>query len=191
MSDFDVKPAAPTSPTQDRHPDALPHTAEAPTEGARPVPGELNLFFHPEDQLRMSLPDRSYLQVKPAWAAPLSRPGQYLSLMDGKGKEIVLVERPDSLPPASWEAVQMELKRRYLTSTVLRIVTARVEFGATYWTVLTERGERDFVTQSLQENAQWLGDHHLLLIDVDGNRFEIPDVTRLDEPSQQLVQAIL
>jgi len=154
-------------------------------------PATIQLYYQPADQLRLTLPTRSYIEVRPAWAAPLSRPGRYLSLMDAKGKEIVLIDRPESLPDASWQAVQIELKRRYLTSTVHRILSARVEFGATYWTVVTERGERDFVTQSLQENAQWLSTVHLLLIDVDGNRFEIVDASALDPHSKQLIEAIL
>jgi len=130
--------------------------------------------------------------VKPAWAAPLSRPGQYLALLDGKDKEIaLLVEPKEKLDAASWQAVQDELRVRYLTAVVQSVSSARQEFGATYWSVQSDRGPRDFVTQNLQENAQWLGDDHLLLIDVDGNRFEIPSVRALDERSRHMVENIL
>jgi hypothetical protein len=47
------------------------------------------------------------------------------------------------------------------------------------------------VVRDLQENCVWLSDSHLLLIDVDGSRFEIPDRQQLDEPSRQLLEAIL
>ena len=70
-------------------------------------------------------------------------------------------------------------------------MNARVEYGATYWSVVRIGGKREFVTQSLQENAQWLSATHLLLIDVDGNRFEIPDVTALDTRSQNFISEIL
>ena len=154
-------------------------------------PATVRLFFHPKDRLRLTSEDRSWIDVKPAWASPLARPGRFLSLLDSKGSEILMIDDPDTLTGESRAAVEDELKRRYLTSTVKRILGAKVEFGATYWHVLTERGERDFVTQSLQENAQWLGDHHLLLIDVDGNRFEIQDTTALDIESQHTIERIL
>lgn len=102
-----------------------------------------------------------------------------------------MVEDPDALPPESLAAVREELRRRYLTATVTAVTHARVEFGATYWNVITDRGPRDFVAQSLQENALWLSDHHLLLLDVDGNRFEIPDVNALDPHSRATITAIL
>ncbi len=155
-------------------------------------PKTLKLFYSPKDRLRLTIDDdRSYPTVKPAWAAPLSRPNAYLALLDEKGDEIVLLEDPAQLPPDSLEAVNAELRRRYLTSTVLSVTSARQEFGATYWGVMTDRGERDFVTQNLQENAQWFSPTHLLLIDVDGNRFEIPDLEALDQRSLALVHAIL
>ncbi len=152
----------------------------------------LKLFYHPKDRLRLTIgEDKSYPTVKPAWSAPLSRPNQYLCLLDGKGNEIVMLPNPTELPPNSWEAVQQELRRRYMTGTVAAIHEARVEYGATYWSVETNRGPREFVTQSLQENAQWLSPTHLLLIDVDGNRFEIPDVNALDTRSRNFITAIL
>ena len=152
----------------------------------------LKLFYAPKDRLRLTVgEEKSYHTIKPAWAAPLSRPKQYLSLLDGKGNEIVMLKDPATLPPDSWETVQQELRRRYMTAQVKEIASARVEYGATYWSVVTDRGEREFVTQSLQENAQWLSATHLLLIDVDGNRFEIPDVNLLDPRSKGFITAIL
>ena len=155
-------------------------------------PKSLKLFYEPKDRLRLTVGDeKSYHTVKPAWAAPLSRPGQYLAFLDGKGKEIVTLADPSVLPPESLAAAQEELRRRYLTATVRVIAHAKQEFGATYWSVQTDRGDRDFVTQNLQENAVWLSPTHLLLLDVDGNRFEITDVSALDDGSRRYVAAIL
>ncbi len=157
-----------------------------------PDPQTLKLFYEPKDRLRLTIDgDRSYHTVKPAWAAPLSRPGQYLALLDGKGNAIVTLPDPSVLPPESLAAAKEELRRRYLTATVRAIAHAKQEFGATYWSVQTDRGDRDFVTQNLQENAIWLSPTHLLLLDVDGNRFEITDTKALDAVSQQYVAAIL
>lgn len=153
---------------------------------------ELRLFHEPKDRLRLTIDgDRSYPTVKPAWASPLSHPRNYLSLLDGKGKEIIMVEDPEELTPESLAAVNLELHRRYLTATVTAVTYGRVEFGATYWAVETDRGPRDLVTQNLQENAIWLSDRHILLLDVDGNRFEIPDINSLDDRSQGYIQSIL
>ena len=155
-------------------------------------PKSLCLFYEPKDRLRLTVwNEKSYHTVKPVWAAPLSRPNRYLALLDGKGTEIVTLPDPNVLLPYSLAAVLEELRRRYLTATVRTILHAKQEFGATYWSVATDRGDRDFVTQSLQENAIWLSPTHLLLLDVDGNRFEIPDTQALDEVSRRSVERIL
>jgi hypothetical protein len=155
-------------------------------------PSDIKLFYAPKDRLRLTVgEERSYLVVKPVWAAPLSRPGKYLVLLDGKGEEIAMLPDPHLLPKESLAAAKEELRRRYLTATITRILNARLEFGATYWSVETDRGPRDFVTQNLQENAMWITSDHLLLLDVDGNRFEIPKIGALDKESRQWIEQIL
>ena len=161
-------------------------------ENVAPDPKSLKLFYEPKDRLRLTVgEEKSYHTVKPAWAAPLSRPNQYLALLDGKGNEIVTLPDPEALPPDSLAAAKEELRRRYLTATVRAVAHAKQEFGATYWSVQTDRGDRDFVTQNLQENAIWLSSTHLLLLDVDGNRFEITDTQALDAVSRRYIETIL
>jgi hypothetical protein len=140
----------------------------------------------------METEDRCWLQVRPAWASPISHPGKYLSLLDGKDREIVLLaDGLDGLDGEGRAILAVELHRRYLTSQVVSVEHAHTEFGSTYWTVETDRGRREFITQSLQENAQWHSATHLMLIDVDGNRFEIRDTRALDEASQRLLTRIV
>lgn len=155
-------------------------------------PTELNIFYEPASRLRLTiLNDRSYLTVKPAWAAPLSRPNTYLALLDEKGDEITVVADPRQLSTASWQAAEAELRQRYLNSTVLTVHSAKQEYGATYWSTETDRGPREFITQALRENAQWITNDHLLLLDVDGNRFDIPSIEALDPRSRSIVHGIL
>lgn len=155
-------------------------------------PQSLHLFYDPPGTLRLTVgEERSYPQVKLYQAAALSRPGQYLSLVDGKGEEIVMVARLADLSPASRTVAEAEVRRRYLTARVQAIDSIKTEFGVTYWRVATDRGERDFVVQSLSESCVWLGDHHLLLVDADGNRFEIADRQALDAPSRAHLDAVL
>jgi hypothetical protein len=155
-------------------------------------PKDIKAFHYPKDQLRVTIGNsRSILTVTPAWVAPLSHPGEYLSLLNGKGEEFLLVEDLDQLNPESRPAIEEEIRRRYLTAVIHKVISAKTEWGATYFTVITDRGERDFVMQSLQENAQWLKENHLLLVDIDGNRFEAQDISKLDAESQAIIEKIV
>ena len=175
-------------------------TAESPAASETQVlpavtdlrPSDLHLFYEPVGTLRLTLGDRwSYPQVKLYQAAPLSQPGKYLSLQSGKGEEIVLIESLEAFTPETRKVVEVEISRRYLTAKIREITGIRTEFGVTYWHVATDRGPRDFVMQSLSESCIWLSDTHLLLIDVDGNRFEIPDRSVLDAPSKTRLASVL
>jgi hypothetical protein len=154
---------------------------------------KIELFFQPETRLCAEIDGQKCVwDVKPAWAAPLSRPGRFLALLNGKGEEVALLEEPSrELSAASWAAAQVELRRRDLTSRIGRIEAAREENGAAYFSVATDRGARDFVATNLSTNAIWFGENRLLLIDTQGNRFEIEDLAALDGRSQSLIAAIL
>lgn len=154
---------------------------------------KIELFYEPKERLRATVEgEKSYLTVKPVWASPLTRPNNYLCLLDGKNEPIVMFSDPKvELSETSFQAVREELRRRDLTARVSAVTGARQEFGATYWSVETDRGPRDFVSQNLSESALWFGEHHVLLLDVEGNRFEIVDLEQLDVKSRALVDSIL
>ena len=152
----------------------------------------VRLFREPAWTLRLTIDgDRSYTRVKIVRAAPLSHPQRYVCFLDAKDEEICMFPDLKQVDEQMLQIIEEELDRRYLTSTIERVDTVRNEFGASYWEVTTNRGEREFVVQNAAENAQWLGEHRLLLVDVDGNRFEIPDLNRLDSKSLGLVEMVL
>ncbi len=152
----------------------------------------IRLFRDPPWLLRLTLEgDRSYTRVKVVRAAPLSHPDHFIALLDARDEEICMIDALDDLDEETRSLVGEELDRRYLTSRIVRVLSVRNEFGTSYWTVDTHRGRREFVVQNVGENALWLGDHRLLLIDVDGNRFEVPRVDDLDKRSVALMEQVL
>ncbi len=102
-----------------------------------------------------------------------------------------MVKDPKELDPQSRKIVEEELDKRYLVSIIKKIRSIRTDFGTSYWDVDTNRGRRDFVIQGVQDNVVWLGERRLLLVDVDGNRFEIPDYSSLDKKSAALLEEVL
>ena len=151
----------------------------------------LHLFYDPPGTLRLTVAeDHSYPSVKLYQASPLSRPGRYVSLQNGKGAEIIMVENLQDFPEESRPVVEEEIRRRYLTARIQAVKNIKTEFGVTYWKVATDKGERDFVVQSLSESCVWLSERHILVIDVDGNRFEIADSAALDETSRAELEKV-
>ncbi|RKY78077.1 hypothetical protein DRQ00_05870 [candidate division KSB1 bacterium] len=133
----------------------------------------------------------SYSKIKIVRAFPLSHPDRYVAFLDDKDEEIGMVKDPKELDPQSRKIVEGELDKRYLVSIIKKIRSIRTDFGTSYWDVDTNRGRRDFVIQGVQDNVVWLGERRLLLVDVDGNRFEIPDYSSLDKKSASLLEEVL
>jgi len=182
---------ATVSETTNNIPDFERETQRLPDE-SKTDPGTLSLFYSPPGTLRLTIADdHSYTTVKLFQSSPLSLPGRYLSLQSGRNEEILLIPELSVLMPSARQTAEEELRRRYLTSRVNKVTEVRTEFGITYWHVETDRGPRDFVVQSMSESCLWLSDDHILLTDVDGNRFEIASRAGLDTDSQAQLDSVL
>ena len=152
----------------------------------------IRLFYHPDGKPRLIIKDdRCYLSVKAVFAAPLSHPNAYISLIDDKGEEICMIPSLDDLDEGTCEVIQKELAKRYLSAVIYKIDAMRSEFGVSYWDVQTDRGEREFVVEENPNQFIWLSDTRVLIIDVDGNRFDIPDYTHLDAQSIRLMAHLI
>ena len=82
--------------------------------------------------------------------------------------------------------VEAELERSYFTAAIVRVEAIEVEYHVPTWTVATNRGPRRFELRSSRRDLRVLG-WRVLIRDADGNRYEIPDLRRLDEASRALV----
>ncbi len=162
-------------------------TLEAPLR-----PEELQLYYDPPGTLRLTARnDHSYPGVKLYQSWPLTHPAQFLSLLNSKGDEIVMVDDLSALTDSSRAVAEEELRRRYLTAKVERVTAVKSEFGVTYWDVETHRGTRDFVLTSISEASQWLSPDHLVITDVSGNRFEFASISEMDPASRALLETVL
>jgi uncharacterized protein DUF1854 len=124
-------------------------------------------------------------------AAPLSDPEHYLVFLDNNGRELAMVCDPRSLRPECQEIVASALEHHYLTSQIVKILSIRIEAEVCYFAVETSRGPREFVIPNLQDGLRLVNERKLLFVDVDGNRFEIDDMERLDRRSVALLRNML
>jgi hypothetical protein len=134
-------------------------------------------------------PERTYLRVQAARAFPLSQPDRYIGLRDDKDKEIGMLLTLDGLDRDSRAILEEELSRRYFVPKILRIHSFTEDFGNYTFTVETDRGERTFPVSNMRESlTELLPRGRYLLTDRDGERYEIPDIERLDPKALTLFQ---
>ena len=132
-----------------------------------------------------------HLKVKVARAFPLSIPHLYIGFRDGANKEIGLIKDIFDLPPESRKLVEEELQKSYFAPIILKIKSIQERFGFTEWIVATDKGERKFFTKGVHDNIAEVGRGKLMVTDADGNRYEIPNVEKLDAHSLSLLNQII
>jgi hypothetical protein len=147
-------------------------------------PARVRLFRGPQSVLRCTIDGlKSVLRAKVVRAFPISEDTHWINVLDAKNKEVCLIEDPTQLDPQSRRLVDEELERFYRVSIIQRIVNIVQDYRTLYWYVETDRGPRDFVIRWTADTVNWRSANELLLMDIDTNRFRIPDVTKLDKAS--------
>ena len=142
-------------------------------------------FFRHGATLRLTVGDEmSVLAVSVVRMFPLSEPQRYLSVRGGDNKEVGILVEAGELGEDSRRLVAEELERRYLVPVIRRVLSVKERFGTVDWEVETDRGVRTFTTRNLRENVLQPSADRYLLSDVDGNRYDVPDLAELDGASQ-------
>ncbi len=138
--------------------------------------GFLRLTYTEEDGTQ-----KTYPRVAVHRCFPHSDPDHFISIREPEtdGKEIGLIEDLDVLPMETQEMLREQMALRYFAPKILKVHHIREEYGYSYWDVLTDRGECRFTVRMGGTNVYAIGPNRYLVNDLDGNRYEIPDVYKL------------
>lgn len=127
--------------------------------------------------------------VRPVRLFPITDPDGYVSICDARGRELACIERLDALDADSREVVLDELRRCTFTPVILRI-TRSIPFGEYVRLFIdTDRGPTDMTVDT--EEIYRLSDNRMLLKDVNGIRYLIPDWRKLNSHSRRILDAYL
>ena len=154
------------------------------------LPGECVFTATTGGFLALTADGTEYPRVGISRAFPLTYPTKYLSVRDKDGKEIGIIEDLGVFSTATRDLVMMELERRYFTPSIHSIRELKEEFGYTYWEVDTDRGIRRFTSRGTESVIDLKGGR-IMILDVDGNRYDIPDLEKLDPKSAKLLDALI
>ncbi len=122
---------------------------------------------------------------------PFESPDEYISVLDKDGREYGMILKLSDLNDEAQNIIRKELDRKYLCPTVSKITQLKDKLDFTFWTVETDRGELTFSTHDTYRNIAKVGDGMLIITDVDGNRYRIEDVEKLDRKSYKKIELYL
>jgi hypothetical protein len=144
--------------------------------------------FHRTGLSRCTIADeRTVLRVQVARAFPLSDTDHLIALLDGNGRDVGMIQDPSLMDEESQRTIDEDLAIRYFLPVVESILSVKEEFGTVYWKLQTDRGVHDAVARHLRENLMELPGGRVIITDVEGNRFEFPDIAALDARSMAII----
>jgi hypothetical protein len=119
-------------------------------------------------------------------AFPYSEPESYI-VFQSDDEELGVLRDPSELDAESYALLDITLRKRYHIPVILRIVSVEETHNATKWQVETDMGPRSFEVHS-RRSFRSMREGELVIIDVDANRFRVPDRHALDRASRDLLE---
>lgn len=141
--------------------------------------------------LSLVLEEQKYDRVKIIRLFPFTDPDMYLSVRDMEEKEIGVIEKLADLQEVEAALVKEQLDLYYFTPIITKIIGIKDEYGYAYFHVMTDRGECKFTINMGANAVSKLSESRLLITDLDGNRFEIPNVLELTVKEQRKLDLFL
>ena len=125
--------------------------------------------------------EKEYSRIGVYLTFPLTEPEEYISIReaDEKAKEIGIIEKLSELNKDQQEMIREQIKLRYFMPTIVKVMDIKDEYGYAYWNVMTSFGACRFTTRMSGDAVIFLGESRLMVTDIDGNRYEIPDFYKL------------
>ncbi len=124
-------------------------------------------------------------------AFPFDYPYAYISVLDADSKELGLIANVDDLAKDAAEMLRAELDRKYYTPVIKQILSLKDKFGFSYWKVMTDEGELSFTLRDTFQSLMKVGGTRIFVNDIDGNRYEIPNIEELDRKSFRKIELFL
>lgn len=131
--------------------------------------------------VRMEFGEKSYPRVAVHRCFPYTDPDVYISIREpeGDGKEIGLIEDLRAFPEETRQMLEEQIALRYFAPKIRRIHDIKEEYGYSYWDADTDKGRCRFTVRMGGGSVYAVGTNRYMVVDLDGNRFEIPDLYKL------------
>ncbi|MCL2106295.1 MAG: DUF1854 domain-containing protein [Oscillospiraceae bacterium] len=155
------------------------------------APGECRFYRNPQGFLALEFEGRDYCRVQLTRALPLSSPGEYICVTSMADEEIAVLRDLEGFDGGSRALLEAELELRYFYPEVSQVKSVKEKLGMFYLAIDIGGYEKTIAVKDITKSIKQLGGGKLILTDVDGNRFLIPDVYKINPKSLRMIEAYL
>lgn len=131
---------------------------------------------------------RDYGRVILHRSFPFDAPDKMISVQQEDGFEIGIIKDINDFDDKTVTILRRSLETKYFVPTVSKIVSAKDNFGFVYFKAQTDCGDCEFVVRDPFRSIIHSGPRSILIIDIDGNRYRIADISALDHKSYKKIE---
>lgn len=154
-----------------------------------------NCCFYESDMgfVNLKLGEKEYSHIQIIRTFPYTAPFSFLSIReyDSSASEIGIIRELDEFDEATVALIKKQLNFRYFTPVIKEILYARMRAGVVNMKVRTDYGECRFSFRTNNNAVTKLGENRVFIQDMDNNRYEIPDSTKLSVKEQKKLDVLL
>ncbi len=121
-------------------------------------------------------------------AFPFDSPESFISVQDQEKNEIGMISEIGIFPEETAALLRRELSRKYYSPILTGITAIRKRYGYAYCTAITAHGPISFTLRDVERSITRIDDKQILITDIDGNRYSIPDISKLDRKSFRQIE---
>lgn len=130
-------------------------------------------------------------RVKLIRAYPYSLTEQYICVHDLEDNEIGIIRDLNELDKDSAECAEKELDLRYYCPTVSAVKSIKERMGHFYFQTVVDGKEKNFTVRDITKNMRFISNNTLLIFDMDGNRYIIPEFEKIETKSKRILEPYL
>lgn len=130
-----------------------------------------------------------YRDVRPVRMFPITDPGGWISICDSHSNELLCIESIEAVPAESRHIFREELNRYMFTPVIQRITRSVLVGNTVRFSIVTDRGATDIAVDV--DDVYRLSDNRVLIKDLSGTRYLIPDWLQMGAQSRKIIDMYL
>ncbi len=154
-------------------------------------PEECLFSFNENNFLIFILNGESKGRVKLIRTYPYLLKNEYICIHDLDDNELGIIRDLNELDENSKENAEKELENRYYCPTVTSVKSIKERMGHFYFETVIDGKDKSFTVRDITRNLRFAAEDTLLIFDMDGNRYIIPDYEKIEQKSRRLLEPYL
>lgn len=125
-----------------------------------------------------------FSHLEPRRLFPMTGVSKYITLLNDDGDEVAVIRDLTHLPQSEREVIEACLSEYYHIPRIEAITGLSEKFGVIKFFCETDRGRCVVEIRNIVHQIKLMYGFRILIRDNDDNRYEIPDIRRLDKKSR-------